>query len=163
MSKKVEFTINLNGNAISGVATLTDKVDGLSNAAERAQGLFAKIGNIGLRLHGIISTVEHVTGKLREFTEANKAQQEAETKLAQVMRNTMGASNGEIASIKELASVQQKLGVIGDEVQLAGAQELGTYLSKADSLKKLMPVMNDMRWVLCRGMATSSMKPKRSY
>ncbi len=144
MSKKVEFTINLNGNAISGVATLTDKVDGLSNAAERAQGLFAKIGNIGLRLHGIISTVEHVTGKLREFTEANKAQQEAETKLAQVMRNTMGASNGEIASIKELASVQQKLGVIGDEVQLAGAQELGTYLSKADSLKKLMPVMNDM-------------------
>lgn len=144
MSKKVEFTINLNGNAISGVATLTDKVDGLSNAAERAQGLFAKIGNIGLRLHGIISTVEHVTGKLREFTEANKAQQEAETKLAQVMRNTMGASAAEVAGIKELASAQQKLGVIGDEVQLAGAQELGTYLSKADSLKKLMPVMNDM-------------------
>ena len=100
MSKKVEFTINLNGNAISGVATLTDKVDGLSNAAERAQGLFAKIGNIGLRLHGIISTVEHVTGKLREFTEANKAQQEAETKLAQVMRNTMGAySNARFTAI----------------------------------------------------------------
>ena len=144
MSKKVEFTINLNGNAISGVATLTDKVEGMSNAAERAQGLFAKIGNIGLRLHGIISTVEHVTGKLREFTEANKAQQEAEAKLAQVMRNTMGASAAEVAGIKELASAQQKLGVIGDEVQLAGAQELGTYLSKADSLKKLMPVMNDM-------------------
>ena len=144
MSKKVVFTINLNGNAISGVAALTDKVNGLSAASERAQSLFAKIGNVGLRLHGIISTVSSLTGMVREFTEANKAQQEAETKLAQVMRNTMGASDAEIASIKELASAQQKLGVIGDEVQLAGAQELGTYLSKADSLKKLMPVMNDM-------------------
>lgn len=81
---------------------------------------------------------------MREYTEANRAQQEAEAKLAQVMRNTMGARADEIQGIKDLASAQQKLGVIGDEVQLAGAQELGTYLSKADSLKKLMPVMNDM-------------------
>ena len=34
--------------------------------------------------------------------------------------------------------------MIGDEVQLSGAQELATYLGKAESLQKLMPVMNDM-------------------
>ena len=38
----------------------------------------------------------------------------------------------------------KKLGIIGDEVQLAGAQELATYLEKASTLKKLIPVMNDM-------------------
>jgi hypothetical protein len=69
---------------------------------------------------------------------------ESQTKLAAVMRNTMGAGKEEVDSILELASAQQKLGVIGDEVQLAGAQELATYLTKKESLEKLMPVMNDM-------------------
>ena len=79
-----------------------------------------------------------------ECVETYKVQAEAESKLAQVMRNTMGARNSEIDSIKRLASEQQKLGVIGDEVQLAGAQELGTYLTKAKNLRTLLPVMNDM-------------------
>ena len=59
------------------------------------------------------------------------------------MRNTMGASMAEIDSIKELASAQQQLGVIGDEVQLAGAKELSIHLKKSDTLKKLLPLMND--------------------
>ncbi len=69
---------------------------------------------------------------------------EADAKLAQVMRNTMGASNDEIASIRALASAQQALGVVGDDVQLAGAQELATYLELSSSLETLIPVMNDM-------------------
>ena len=80
---------------------------------------------------------------MQEFADANKMQQVAENQLAQVMRNTMGASQEEIDSIKELASEQQKLGVIGDEVQLAGAKELGIHLKKADTIKQLLPVMND--------------------
>ena len=60
------------------------------------------------------------------------------------MRNTMDASDEQIESIKKLTAAQQALGVIGDEVQLAGAQELGTYLEKTESLQKLIPVMNDM-------------------
>ena len=87
-------------------------------------------------------------GKLKDYAgqaiEAYKAQSVAETQLAAVMKLTMNATEAEIQSIKELAGEQQRLGVVGDEVQLAGAKELGTYLTKADSLKQLMPVMNDM-------------------
>lgn len=147
MSKTVQFTINLNGNAVSGVATLTDKVNELSRATGKAQGAFAGLGKIGGKLmvfNQAFELIGKVVSKSREFVEANNAQQEAEAKLGQVMRNTMGATVEQIDSIKALASEQQKLGVIGDEVQLAGAQELGTYLEKTDSLKKLMPVMNDM-------------------
>lgn len=97
---------------------------------------------------GAFAALRAGIGKLNEFAaqsrELYNAQAEAETKLAAVMRNTMGARADEINSIKALASEQQRLGVIGDEVQLAGAQELSTYLTKADNLKKLMPVMNDM-------------------
>lgn len=56
----------------------------------------------------------------------------------------MGAREEDIKSIKDLCAAQQKLGVIGDEVQLAGAQELATYLGEKESLEKLIPVMNDM-------------------
>ena len=72
------------------------------------------------------------------------AQIEAETKLAVNMRNTMSATEEEIQSIKDLCAAQQQLGVVGDEVQLAGAQELATYLSQKESLEQLIPVMNDM-------------------
>ncbi len=142
--KKVEFEIKVIGDALERLKQITGQTDELGNAAERAKSKLAGIGRGIVMFNQALEVARKAADKMREFTEANRAQQEAEAKLAQVMRNTMGASNDEIASIKELASAQQKLGVIGDEVQLAGAQELGTYLSKADSLKKLMPVMNDM-------------------
>lgn len=142
--KKVEFEIKVIGDALERLKQITGQTDELGNAAERAKSKLAGIGRGFIMFNQAMEVAKKAADKMREFTEANRAQQEAEAKLAQVMRNTMGASYDEIASIKELASAQQKLGVIGDEVQLAGAQELGTYLSKADSLKKLMPVMNDM-------------------
>lgn len=43
------------------------------------------------------------------------------------MRQRMGATDKEIQSIKELASAQQEIGVIGDEVQLSGAQQVATF------------------------------------
>lgn len=108
------------------------------------EAIFSSLSKLSFGFNNIADAVGRVTGRMQEFVEANKMQQEAENKLAQVMRNTMGASMAEIDSIKQLASAQQELGVIGDEVQLAGAQELGTYLTKSETLKKLMPVMNDM-------------------
>ncbi|MBO4778107.1 MAG: hypothetical protein J5588_06390, partial [Bacteroidales bacterium] len=105
-------------------------------------------GAIGMGIRAITdifsSVTSAITGLTSQCTAAWQSQIEAETKLSAVMQNTMGASQSEIQSILDLAAAQQKLGVIGDEVQLAGAQELSTYLEKKESLEKLMPVMNDM-------------------
>jgi len=60
------------------------------------------------------------------------------------MQNTMKARREDIDSIIALTAAQEKLGVIGSDIQLAGAQELGTYLSRRESLEKLIPVMNNM-------------------
>lgn len=143
-SQKVEFTINIGGNAVRGVAQLSNAVD---NATKKAKGLgaaFSKIGSIGHGLMGVFYSVEKIVGVLNSFTEASNAQNLAESRLQKVMRNTMEASDDEYRSILALTSAQQKLGVIGDEVQIAGAQELGTYVTKTDTLKGLIPVMNDM-------------------
>lgn len=60
------------------------------------------------------------------------------------MRQRMGASEDDIQSIKDLASAQQEIGVIGDEVQLSGAQQIATFLKERDSLAALMPAMNNL-------------------
>lgn len=93
---------------------------------------------------GIAVSIGAIVSAAKNAKAAYEQQAEAEAKLAQVMRNTMGATSDEVKAVKELCAEQQKLGVIGDEVQLAGAQELATYLEKASTLKKLIPVMNDM-------------------
>lgn len=140
----VTFLIKFEGNARTEVDKLDNQFDQLNQTAQKTESLFHRIGKVAFNFNNIVGAISNVTNKMREFTDASKLQQEAESKLAQVMNNTMGASMEEIDSIKQLASVQQQLGVIGDEVQLAGAQELGTYLTKSETLKKLMPVMNDM-------------------
>lgn len=80
----------------------------------------------------------------RESVSVYKDQSTAIAQLGQVMRNTMNARQGDIKSIQELARAQQQLGVISDNVQLAGAQELATYLTRRESLEKILPAMNDM-------------------
>lgn len=71
-------------------------------------------------------------------------QNEAETKLKAIMQQRMGASPAEIQSIKTLTAAQQGLGVVGDEVQLAGAQQLATFLNTSDALSTLVPAMNNL-------------------
>lgn len=145
----VNFTINLNGNAYNGVVQLSNAVNQVLNpAVKETTSLFEKVGNACFLLNSIFDmvgrTVGRVVGKLSEFEQAGRAQAEAETKLAQVMRNTMGAASDELDTIRELAAAQQKIGVIGDEIQIAGAQELARNVTQFSTLEKLIPMMNDL-------------------
>lgn len=66
------------------------------------------------------------------------------SKLGQAMRNTMGATQEQIDSIEALCDAQERSGVTSKGAQLAGAQELATYLELSSSLETLIPVLNDM-------------------
>lgn len=89
-------------------------------------------------------SVKAVVNFTKATKEAYTVQEQAEVKLATVMKQRMGATDAMIDSVKELAAEQQKLGVIGDEVQLAGAQQVATYLTETESIKTLLPAMNDL-------------------
>lgn len=143
-SNIVEWGFFLKGDAWAKMNDLNEKTESLMDKARRATKVVANIGTAFFGFQSIINVIGNAAAKFKEFTDANQAQQEAEAKLAQVMRNTMGATANQVDRIKQLAAAQQQLGVIGDEVQLSGAQELATYLEKTESLEKLMPVMNDM-------------------
>ena len=95
-------------------------------------------------IENVTSGISQIASEVSKYTAAYSIQETAERKVAQVMQNTMNATEAEIESIYKLCAAQQELGVVGDEVQMAGAQELATYLEKKSSLEKLIPVMNDM-------------------
>ncbi|MBQ6311092.1 MAG: hypothetical protein IJK74_06045 [Bacteroidales bacterium] len=132
--KKIRVNYDDLEKAIKRVKKTTDKLnDSMVNLASTTQAL-----------QNISSLIGKLADSFSDLTSAYEIQQAAETRLSQVMRNTMGASEAEIESIKALCAEQQKLGVIGDEVQLAAAQELATYLEMPSNLKTLIPLMNDM-------------------
>ena len=151
MSKDVKFNIRLTIDGKEQIVTASTNVKQFAQELEIARTEstklrddLLKITQVGASFQNALTGVQQLTGLMRTFTAANAMQVEAETKLANNMRNTMGAREEEIQSIKDLCTAQQQLGVIGDEVQLAGAQELATYLEKKTSLETLIPVMNDM-------------------
>ncbi len=105
------------------------------------------IGASMKKLAGVIGVAFSVRALInfgKESKNLYKIQETQETKLATVMRQRMNATDDMIQSVKELTGAQQELGIIGDEVQLAGAQQLATFLSTDKALKQLIPSMNNL-------------------
>lgn len=107
--------------------------DGLGAKIKQFVGAYAGIQGVRMAVSFISDTVS-----------LQNVQNEAETKLGAIMQQRMGAGPAEIQSVKALTAAQQGLGVVGDEVQLSGAQQLATFLSSTDALNTLIPAMNNL-------------------
>ena len=94
-------------------------------------------------LKGVVATLG-IAKFVKDSNDAYVVQMQNELKLTAHMKQRMNATEDEIKSIKELAAAQQKIGVIGDEIQLAGAQQLTTYARQASTLQTLLPAMNNL-------------------
>lgn len=126
-----------NSDANKAIDDTTGKAE---KSESRMSSAFKKIG-------AAVATYFTVS-KIKEFgaacIEAWDIQKQAETKLETVMKQRMKATDSSVQSIKDLASAQQQLGVVGDEVQLSGAQQLATFLNTDSALKTLIPAMNNL-------------------
>lgn len=89
-------------------------------------------------------SIQQLQAVMKDLTDAYAVQEQAERQLETVMRQRMNATDADIQAIKDLASAQQEIGVIGDEVQLAGAQQVATFLNEKSSIETLLPAMNDL-------------------
>ena len=88
-------------------------------------------------------SISGLVSQYNKAVEASNYQIEQEAKLY----NTLRAQNfrdEQIKSIIDMTGELQKLGVVGDEVTIAGAQRLATFRMQESSIKKLLPVMQDM-------------------
>ncbi len=125
-------------------AELRKVMQGTVTEAEAVKKNFINFASTAVGLDSISKSLSDISSVMQNLTDAYSVQVEAETKLETVMRQRMSAAEGEIQAIKDLCSAQQQLGVIGDEIQLAGAQQISTFLSSRAALETLIPAMNNL-------------------
>lgn len=149
MANEITFKIRIDGSDSVKEITLDSKelAQAFSQVQTEVKGLKANMVSLASTIgaiDGVADALNQLSGMMSGLTSAYAVQESAEARLAQAMRNSMGATDEQIQSIKDLTSQQQALGVVGDEVQLTAAQELATYLELSSSLETIIPVMNDM-------------------
>lgn len=78
-----------------------------------------------------------------KLIDMSEQQAKAEQKLITIYKNRMGVNKAAAQSTMELASALQKQGVIGDEVTLAGAQQLATFAKYPSTINTILPAMDN--------------------
>ena len=146
----ISITFKLDGDSKS-FKDLARDADGLKKVitstlseAEQLKGSAINFAALATGIDAAQRSFNQLQAGLQDLADAYAVQEMAETKLSTIMRQRMGATDKDIQSIKELASAQQEIGVIGDEVQLSGAQQVATFLNEKDSLETLLPAMNNL-------------------
>lgn len=114
----------------------------VGNAMKAAGG---KIKSLGRNITTTVSVwgmaAIYAGDKLIDMAEK---QAQAEEKLTEIYKSRMGVGKKAVNSTLELAKAEQKLGVVGDEVQLAGAQQLATYAKYPSTVNTMLPALNDL-------------------
>lgn len=134
-------------------AAQTKAVTFVNKANNKFLGLVKGIGRATLAVTGLAGAFS-IVGLKRfagEAMELANAQIEAETKLEAALKNVDSIAAGGSKSIKAakkellgVASQIQKVGVIGDEITIAGMQQLATYGLTEKQIAKLAPGLADM-------------------
>lgn len=151
MANTVNFKIRLDVdgqqqvvNATADISNLSKETAAAEKAANRFTRAFSDMANVSMALDGLTNTIGQMQRSLQELSNAYAVQEQNEKRLETVMRERMNASAADIQQMKELASSQQEIGVIGDEVQLAGMQQVSTFLHEKEALEQLVPAMNNL-------------------
>ena len=129
---------------IQNAEGLKKAMDSAAQAAKPLNGNMINFAAITQGLKNCSDAFDKLHNVMSGFAEDFALQETNERKLETVMRQRMNASDEEIQSIKDLASAQQEQGVIGDEVQLAGIQQVATFLKQKSSIDTLVPAMNNL-------------------
>ena len=149
MTKEVSFLIKIqdDGGAKRVTANAEEMgrvIRSVQDEAERLKRDVLTWSEAAQAVGVLQNSINELRGVLQDLTTAYQVQLVAETQLDTIMRQRMNSTDEEIQHIKDLCSAQQELGVIGDEVQLSGAQQMATFLKQKESLDVLIPAMNNL-------------------
>ena len=153
MSKKVDIILNLkdkmsqNLNKIKKNLTVTNEhfkiatnnIKKFSNAVKAGMKKIAKwaVVGFGALTAGAVLFVKQGIDIAKEKLKADKL---LETNLLKQSK----ATKEHIQMLKDEASALQDIGVVGDDVAVAGASRLAVFKMNADQIKKTMPILDDM-------------------
>lgn len=135
MAKEVEIIVSAKDNASWTMKKVGD------SSKSMADKLKANLNTIRiaswLAFAGLVAV-----GK--KFLDAGMEAIEAETKLTTVLKKRTQATDAQVKSILDLATAQQKVWVIEDDMIVAWAGQLATFVKTTKSIETLIPAMNNL-------------------
>lgn len=159
MARNIGATLSLKeGNFFTNIKSAMSATDNLKKKVGSATATFkthsSQVNNVGTSLKSLATKVVGVVAayasirQIVSFTQdciaAANAQTAAEQRLQQTMSNVSGTTQVQIDSIKAYAATLQGLTTIGDEVAIHGASQLATFQLQGDTIKTLMPALEDL-------------------
>ena len=81
---------------------------------------------------------------IKQSIDGAKQKLKADKLLETNLMKQVNASKEHIKMLKDEASALQDIGVVGDDVAVAGASRLAVFKMNADQIKKTMPILDDM-------------------
>lgn len=166
--KNVQKQMNANGvdKASAEYRQLEREILKAENQLKRAEGELRKFGSIGKQqAMAVGNAMKMAGGKIKsvgrsitttasvwgvagiyagsKMIDMYEQQAEAELKLESVYKSSMGASKEAASATLEYASALQEVGVIGDEVSIAGAAVLAQYTETPDAINNILPALDN--------------------
>ena len=145
LSLKDQFTTPLQ-NATKNVKTMDrelkkagNSIKAFGNKVKSGMKSIAKWAAIGF---GALTAAAGVF--IKQSIDAAKDKLKADKLLETNLMKQANASKEHIKMLKDEASALQDVGVVGDDVAVAGASRLAVFKMNADQIKKTMPILDDM-------------------
>lgn len=131
-------------NAVSPEAARAGRAAGgeiSGSLSNRLKSVGASLAKSGALMTAI--SVPLIAG-INKALDAYQVQLESETKLTEIYKTRMGASEDAAQATMDYASALQQIGVVGDEVTLSGAQQLATFAQYPGTVDALLPAMDNL-------------------
>ena len=141
-------TINMVFNGVDNVSQIVSNINQqMQKAEKKAETLSSKLMGVASALQ-IIGTAKSFVDRLAQSVSGlvgeYEHELEMETRLTTVMGARFGATSEMIQSVKDTLHAQESATGYSYEMLTNGAQELATYISSAETLKGLMPILANM-------------------
>lgn len=119
------------------------KLDSVKTQGNAVSGTLSKMFNLQILTAGV-RILRSTYNSFIKMSQGYFDKIEQETKLAEVMRERMNATDSQINAIKKLTEQEQALGVVEDDVLMAGLQQLGTFSKYPSTLEALNGAMANL-------------------
>lgn len=133
-------------NLLQIVFSLNDKASAkfkesakkITSSSEKVANKLKSIGQVGTVAFGTLSVA--IGGAISTYQD----QEKAEKRLEQIATQVTGATKEQIQEFKNLASATQQLGVVGDEVLIAGQSQIASFTKSSEVVKELTDDLADL-------------------
>lgn len=144
----IQIVLQADGKPIDAIIKSTEGLqEAMKKALEESTKLKPSLVNAAATA-SLFQTLKSAVGSLQgvfsSYTQAFEAAAVANAKLKTIMEQRMNATAEDVKGVKDVISAQKELGVVSGSVQVAGAQQIGTFATQASTLRTLVPAMNNL-------------------